>query len=367
VKHALIFVDNLRFGGYQRLSLDQAYILSDSGFQVTIIVFSPKELWDFVALESSIIADRDIQLVALPNTHFSVSAHISSYLRNLSEPLIISHSLRATLNLRMLKFFRGYEYTINTTIHQLPGLTDSVQRVKRFIYAQFTDRLFCFSEAVEQSWKTQFGYRSSVLLQRFGKQIEVLRNGVYLDRLPSAPADSIHFRNPQIVFLGRLAFWKGLNTLHDLASSTVLSGFDFLFLVPDSYNQPFEVLVESLGDRAVVIRGKTVSSYTPMRGDVHVYPANYGEIVKVIEGISLNCLEMGAMGIPSLITKGGLVTWPELSDSDLYVETNWEDIENVAKSINQISQVSISGEHIQYVQSLVSIRNQIEALGIRLP
>jgi glycosyltransferase involved in cell wall biosynthesis len=367
VKHALIFVDNLRLGGYQRLALDQAYFLSDCGFQVTVIIFSPRESWDFVSLEDSIIADKSIQFIALPYTRFSVISQMSSHLKNLSRPLIISHSLRATLNLRILKFFGRYEYTINTTIHQLPGLTDSVQKVKRFIYAQFTDQLFCFSEAVEQSWRTQFGDRLSAVLQRFSRQMEVLRNGVYLERLPSPPLNSIHFRNPQIVFLGRLAFWKGLNTLQDLASISGLSSFDFLFLIPNTYNEPFEALVESLGTRAVVVKGKTVSSYVPMRGDVHVYPANYGEAVQIVEGISLNCLEMGAMGIPSLITKGGLVTWPELSDSDLYVETSWEDLENVATLIYQVSQVSIREEDVKNVQSLVSIENQIEELRISFP
>jgi hypothetical protein len=56
---------------------------------------------------------------------------------------------------------------------------------------------------------------------------------------------------------------------------------------------------------------KSFRDYKPSYGDVHLYPANYGTSAKFIESISINCLEMASVGIPSFITRGGLLTWPE--------------------------------------------------------
>jgi len=365
VKEAWIFVDNLRLGGYQRLALDQAYALSDFGFRVTLFVLSPAKEWNFYELERNILAEKKVELVELIPSRRSLILSLNPRLSCLKSPLILSHSLRASFSLRILRFFRRNRYTINTTIHQLPGLTDPRQRFKRLVYAQFSDNLFCFSGAVAQSWPEQFGSHFSKIIGRCSKRIDVLRNGIYLQRLPSMPVLNARSRRPRIVFLGRLTFWKGLGTLQQLALNEDLQGFDFMFIVPDEDNESFSLLLDTLGDRGIVVRGKTVASYTPMRGDVHVYPANYGSEVKVIEGISLNCLEMGAIGIPSLITAGGLVTWEELICSDLYKEIDWGVKTDVAQLILNTSENVISEQDVRRVQSVVSIENQLKSLGIK--
>ena len=43
MNHALICVDNLRVGGYQRLALDEAYALSDRGYIVSIFVLEERD------------------------------------------------------------------------------------------------------------------------------------------------------------------------------------------------------------------------------------------------------------------------------------------------------------------------------------
>jgi glycosyltransferase involved in cell wall biosynthesis len=358
----LIFVDNMRLGGFQRLALDQAYALSDRGYNVKLNVLSPSTEWTLVDLESSLIDSKNISVEQFPMSRISLGRRTYSSIKDLSSPLIISHSLRSTFTLRIVRVLFRKHYTINTTIHQLPGLTDIRQRLKRFIYSQFSDRLYCFSSGVQQSWDKQFKLLNTDILKRFSKEISVLRNGVYLNRLPVDVDHSSIDRRPRIVFLGRLAFWKGMSTLETLSKSESLGDFDFMFMVPNIDNSSLDAISSSLGNRAIVISGQTISSYIPMRGDVHVYPANYGGGVSIVESISLNCLEMASLGVPSLVSKSGMGTWPELNNSKLFAEVVWEETVEVEYQILKIHQVSISSLEIEKVRELVSIERQIEVL-----
>jgi hypothetical protein len=42
---------------------------------------------------------------------------------------------------------------------------------------------------------------------------------------------------------------------------------------------------------------------------------------------------MAYLGVPSLITKGGAETWPELVDLRMITEVDWSNLEAVAKII----------------------------------
>jgi glycosyltransferase involved in cell wall biosynthesis len=357
---AVIFVDNLRIGGYQRLSLDQAYGLSDLGYSVTLIVLSDKSDWDLYRIEHELIDLKNISVNHLPNSRRILIKHFSyknKYLTN--DVLILSHSLTATFSLRVSRFITHKRYRINTTIHQLPRLTHFTQRARRFFYSQFSDELFCFSDAVEKAWAKQFDFIPAVFLSKFSKKIRTLRNGIYLPRLPVACHESSSFKRPRIIFLGRLAFWKGLSTLDELAVNVRLENFDFLFMVPDDSNAELNQIAKKLEGRAIIITGKSIADYQPWPGDVHVYPANYGNKVKDIESISLNCLEMGAIGIPSLITAGGLDTWPEFKNSSMFVEVDWK---NTALVIDQIVSSSLHKNNpgdIEMLRTLISINRQL--------
>ena len=362
MREAFIYVDNLRIGGYQRLALDQAYALSDRGLEVHINVLSPSTTWTLAELERELIEVRQITITEFPPSRRSLAKKIYSQIKSARNLLIISHSLRSTFALRLLRVPIRGDYTINTTLHQLPGLTDPLQRLKRLIYAQFTDRLFCFSLGVKLSWETQFNFPLSPVLMKLTREINVLRNGIYLERLPSVSTLNQIRRRPRIVFLGRLAFWKGLATIEKLGASKDLEGFDFMFMIPGSDSSSFDELTDLLGARAIVVKGKTISSYAPMRGDVHIYPANYGPGVKIVESISLNCLEMASIGIPSLVSNNGMMTWPELENSKFFADTNWSDIPSVVDQILKSSSTKIEYSDIASVRKLSSIENQIDAL-----
>jgi hypothetical protein len=67
VKQALICVDNLRIGGYQRLALDEAYALSDRGIKVIFVVLEENsilnsEIPTFLEIENDLIRNKDIKI-----------------------------------------------------------------------------------------------------------------------------------------------------------------------------------------------------------------------------------------------------------------------------------------------------------------
>jgi len=360
MRKAFIFVDDLRVGGYQRLTLDQAYKLSDLGIEVAVFVLSPENEWNFARIESDLIMQKRVKLISVSNKRFI----LIDFLRNIfksedTEVLLISHSLRATLALRMLKSLNCFKGTINTTLHQLPGLSHKSQRVKRFIYAQFSDNLFCFSKATEMNWYSQFGSQLSKPLRFLSKEISVLRNGIYLDRLPNQSHTGLEDNQPRIIYLGRISFWKGLHTLKGLARLPELNHFDFLLMVPKISPEDLAELSTLLQDRLEIIEGKSISALESRKGDVHIYPAHYGEGVSIIESISLNCLEMSALGVPSLVSKGGLLTWPDLAESKLIREVDWSDLEAVAQALIHTSKIQVGDIELKIVRQIVDIENQI--------
>jgi glycosyltransferase involved in cell wall biosynthesis len=363
VKRAYIFVDNLKIGGYQRLSLDQAYALSDLDYIVTMIVLSPRLEWTAAIIEKEQLELKKIELLESKNSRVVLlKLFYKLFPSSQSHNLFISHSLRATFVLRLVNIITRRNLSINTTLHQLPRLSHLTQRIKRFIYAQFTSQLYCFSKAAEIGWYRQFGVKFEGVLSRYTKPIKTLRNGIYLDRLPEKHLMGHDQSKPRIIYLGRLSFWKGLDTIKKLASSEELSEFDFVLMVPAITAQDFQELKTILGERLTVIEGKSVASFQSQSRDVHIYPANYGKEVEFIESISLNCLEMCAIGVPSVVTSGGLVTWPELLETGLVKQVNWLNIGEVANAIKLSQNIALSPVELSKVRALVDINRQIENL-----
>ena len=369
VNHALICVDNLRVGGYQRLTLDEAYALSDRGFKVSIFVLeesnSPTTRTEtFFEIESQLIYNKNIEINFSSQQWRRLLVDLRHTINSIPKsPLIISHSLRCTVMLKIFKLFRQKpQLTINTKVHQLPSLTDSKQRLKRLIYTQFTDRLFGFSEAVSLSWTTQFGDHFRLLL-RFTKRLDLLRNGIYLDRLPVRDKlNSSSISRPRIIFLGRLTFWKGLSIFETISLLDELKDYDFLFIIPSYVDSDFVKLKAVLGDRLKIVEGKSINQLQFCEGDVHLYPALYGENSKIIESVSLNCLEMACLGIPSLITVGGQITWREPIFNKVFLEVDWDSIDQVVSKIRRASKLKIQNEDLDLIRRKIDINSELDRL-----
>ena len=362
----VIALDNLRMGGFQRLALDQAYGFSKKGFSVQILVLSkiPSEnVPSFIHLERQLIEDFKISIHELGDSRLSQL----NYLRKISSlltsaELLLSHSLRATMMLRIISKPGSKKLNVLTTIHQLPTLSKPKQRIQRFIYAQFSSHLLAYSQAVKQDW--DFRFNSNFFIRKLikCKEIKVVRNGIFLDRLPNVSSHLVENECPRLVYLGRNTSWKGISTFLGIASHPDLSKFEILFMIPDPNDLRLENIPDSIRDKVSIVAGKSIMSYRARAGDVHLYPANYGPTANYVESVSLNCLELASLGIPTVLSQRGLITWPDLVETGIFVETDWQDIDEVTEKINKISKAFFTLEQLQFIRSTISIENQLNAL-----
>ncbi len=363
---ALIIVDNMRIGGFQRLALDQAYLLGSRGYKVVLCVLdaSPDSgTPSFIHSEKALISDYKVDLIFLGSRLLGQLIGFRRVTRKMRNPrLLLSHSLRATflLSLSMPGFCRKYK--LQTAIHQLPTLSAPTQRVKRFIYAQFTFKLFAYSVAVKSDWENRVS--QSWLLRNLiaRKSISVVRNGIFLPRLPVIEANTNLKLVPRLVYLGRNTSWKGVSTFLEVAAHPKLANFELLFMVPDSRDIDLSNVSSQLRNRANIVAGKSIATYIPRDGDVHLYPANYGGSAKYVESVSLNCLELACLGVPTLLTKHGLGTWPDLAPFHIFCEIEWSDIDSVANQVLMVSQRRFTQEEIVEISSIIDINNQINNL-----
>jgi glycosyltransferase involved in cell wall biosynthesis len=275
--------------------------------------------------------------------------------------LIISHSLRATVILAFIRISSATRFQIHTTIHQIPGLSHRAQRKRRFLYAQFTDFLYGYSNAVVIDWKNREKHESLLAKLRISKNIHLLRNGVFLPRIPGFPSMVRGDEIPRLIYIGRSTHWKGISEFLNITKDSRLIDFNILILMPEIENSILEHIDDKSRKRYQLLEGKTVADIVRIPGDVHIYPTNYGNDVNLIEGVSLNCIEMACMGIPSLISVNGLSTWPESILKDLLVETEWVNHEITITRILRTSTLSkgFSKARIDQVRELFSIDNQL--------
>lgn len=359
-----MILDNLSIGGFQRLALDQAYEFSENNYQVSILVLS-NPIVDtepsFVKIEESLIERFKIQINFLGTSRFKQFfqlKHISSTLRN--GDILLSHSLRGTALLVFRKFQLASHPKLITTIHQLPTLSAPRQRFQRYCYAQMTDILIGYSEAVRQDWQLRIKEYPVVFQRALRKNLHVIRNGIYSKRLPELNLND--FYTPRLLFLGRNTSWKGVDTFFRIASHPLLSNFEILMLVPKEEDVSLQELGERLTSRLTVISGKSVAYLKSRPGDVHIYPASYGKEAKHIESVSLNCLELASIGVPTILTKNGTHTWPDLNDFGIFFETDWSDMDEVARIVQKASLMRVESLDVEKIRELISIRNNINEL-----
>jgi hypothetical protein len=61
-----------------------------------------------------------------------------------------------------------------------------------------------------------------------------------------------------------------------------------------------------------LIEGKPPSFLSEISTPIHLYPTNYGSKTRYPQSIGLNVIEFAALGIPSLVSKEVVTTYPEL-------------------------------------------------------
>lgn len=198
----------------------------------------------------------------------------------------------------------------------------------------------------------------------FSKRIDLLRNGIYLPRLPKICPPRGDAINPRLIFLGRFAFWKGLEILERLARESSLNKFDFLFIVPSYNGSSLVAISKILGNRMKIITGKSVGDLEIYPGDIHIYPTQYGKTSLITESVSLNCLEMAGIGIPSVITRGGQITWHECEFKEIFFEVDWTNLDEVVEQISRAGGFKMSLELQLRLNQIISINNELDALQV---
>lgn len=350
--HVIIAVENLRIGGYQRLALDQSYSLADKGISVLLLLLNPTDsgLRSFEIAESPLIIQKRIDIRRLSGNRLKDLYHLRRLMREFDSPLLVlSHSLRASVLFSFGKLGSRHKISIHTTIHQLPALSAPYQRFKRFIYAQFTDKLFGYSVAVCHDWEDCYW--------KLGKPIILLRNGIYLPRLVTNTVFPKFARNTsRLIYLGRITGWKGVDVYLSLFKKPQFAQYGGLMMISEK-SPEIEREIDRIGKRRIDLKvGANLSEYVPRPGDLHVYATNYGNKSKFSESISLNCLEMAAIGVRSLVSKSNCNTWPELTGSNIFIESEWDQIETFDLSAHGNP---LPGELLQNIQEIVSIENNL--------
>jgi glycosyltransferase involved in cell wall biosynthesis len=354
-------------GGFQRVALDEAYGFSKFNQKISLILLeelSIDSLNNFYLNEVNLINKFNLEIKIFSGNRwkqFTLFKHLIDY--DDRPKNFISHSLRATVLIRLASFLSKSRINLVTIIHQLPSMSAPVQRFKRFFYASFSNVLFTFSEAARLDWNICI---NSNLLYRIlfrKKFMLLLRNGIFLDRINSFEQGKLNGA-PQLrlIFLGRPTSWKGIDTILKLVKSQALSQANILFIIPYKPEGIFNNLSDDLLQRISVMVGKSFKEYEPNFGDVHLYPTNYGVSAQFIESISLNCLEMASIGIPSLVTKNGLLTWPEFLHHSLFVEVDWSDTTNTVQKIFDSYNNPISISELNKVRKIISVENHINQL-----
>jgi hypothetical protein len=121
-------------------------------------------------------------------------------------------------------------------------------------------------------------------------------------------------------------------------------------------------LKNEFGARIQFAIGKRIEDVEFRIGDINLYPVNYGSDARFIEGISINCLEMACLGIPSLITKNGSETWPELVDLGFIHEVDWNNPQSIQSALERAKFFMPDKILMSKAQQLISVKNNLELL-----
>lgn len=363
VINILIICDTARIGGVERLALDQAYELSkiSKESKATILVLnSPPTFMDasFIRNESKLINKLRIDIFYAPGSKLKQFCALRNLLKDYNHNYVFTCSMRGGVLSWLVRIIYRFKFTILNTVQQLPSLTSPSQHLKRAFYSQFSDRLFICCEAALKDWEYR---RQQSLLIKFisrRRRVELCRNGIYLPRL--SPAKSLgRFKDvKRFVYIGRLTAWKGLETFLKVAQLSEFEKIEVLLVTPTDPSNYLKDLEISLQERIKTVVGKSISEIEFKEGDVHLYPASYGDNA-FVEGISLNVLEMACLGIPSLVTKNGCATWPELYNLGFVYEVDWSKINKIAQIVTRIT---IQSENISQVRSIINIKNSLNKM-----
>jgi len=361
-KSVLIVVDNLRVGGIQRLAIDECYALNKRGIKHLLV-----SLTAFEENNSIVKVDEEFAEISQLNLKYLGKGK----LRQLNEltkfvkqdfNLIVTHSATAALLLRFAVTLNMKKMNIILYIHQLISLSSNKQALKRFFYFTFANKLFVSSNQFKLEIETYL--KDNWWGALFRKKIYFDRMGIYLDRVDNQLKEIVcQEAVPHLIFSSRMTEWKGFQVFLNLASKFNSINHKIVFEISKVKNKQTEIQDLDNDDNHAFYSKSPVSFKYPSKS-LHIYPTNYGDSIKYPQSIGMNVLEFLALGVPSLISKEGFESWPELEKSALIETCNWLNSIEVDDKLNKllnIDETSARDESLKLRES-ISIERHVTNL-----
>lgn len=364
----VIVADNLRIGGVQRLLIDESYQFLEWNGDPHIISLAAKMPGDHLPdLDEQFKPSKKLNITYLSSSKTEQVSYFYKLMRTKESPRVfITHSTTGAALLRISSLLALKKILIILQIHQLITLSDKTQRFKRILHSMCANYVHFSSNQFLLEWKFLINRRIySKLIYR--KRLKFDRMGVYLPRLSSSDFEKKQLCKtdvPHLIFLSRVTSWKGFEKFISLKNQYSSSEFHTLAMTASNYRKDIFNPEEFNTDQSHVIFNSSVTSIQLNLGSVHMYPSEYGPMVKYPQSIGMNVLEMISQGIPSLISKEGFESWPELQDTELVKIVDWNNVEEVLRTIESSRKLSSQRrrEEFEKLSQSISIEDHCRRL-----
>jgi hypothetical protein len=363
-----IIADNLRIGGVQRLLIDEAYQFHEWNCTPRIISLSSRLPGDHLPdLDMEFPKCKNLEITYLDQNKISQFKFFFNLMREDNSPQIfITHSTTGAVMLRISSLICFKKVLIILQIHQLISLSDRRQQLKRILYSMCASHVLFSSKQFLLEWESVMSKKKCLRLI-YRKSLKFDRMGVYLPRLASSD-----FRKrklcetnvPHLIFLSRVTTWKGFEKFKSITNQLDSSKIHTLAMTASNYRKDILNPDEFNTNHSHVVFNSSVTSLQLNLGSVHLYPSDYGPNIKYPQSIGMNVLEMISQGIPSLISKEGFESWPELRESELVKVVDWTNTDEVLRTVDSSSKLSSESRKKEFenLSGAISIENHCRRL-----
>jgi glycosyltransferase involved in cell wall biosynthesis len=364
----VIVAENLRIGGVQRLLIDESYQFLAWDSNPHIVSLAPKMPGDHLPdLDEEFKPSKKLNITHLSaNKAAQINYFYKLMCKKESPRVFITHSTTGAALLRISAILALKKILIILQIHQLITLSDKRQQFKRILYSMCANHVLFSSNQFLLEWMLLINRKKySKLIYR--KRLKFDRMGVYLPRLSSSDFEKKQLCKtdvPHLIFLSRVTSWKGFEKFKSLTVQYSSSEIHTLAMTASNYRKDILNPDEFNTDQSHVVFNSSVTSLQLNLGSVHLYPSDYGPNIKHPQSIGMNVLEMISQGIPSLISKEGFESWPELQDTELVKVVDWNNTEDVLSTIESSRKLSSQRrrEEFEKLSEAISIEDHCRRL-----
>jgi len=363
-----LITGNTRIGGAQRILIDEYYELTRRGFKPQIISLTPRLVNDDILnVDGNFQPSNEISIQYIEGGKWKQVLILASEFRLIRGRVnIVSHDFTGVLICRVAGILSFRRIKLALYIHQLMELSDPLQRQKRITLSLLASRIFVSSLQFQKSWENYLK-RSKFWRYLFQKSIFFDRMGVYLPRVQNSEGvkDQICGTNVRhVIFMSRMTAWKGFREFRKFCRENSSPNLHSLILTTKNQNRELFDENVDIDENNHVIYESGVSNLTFPHGSVHLYPTNYGDGILYPQSIGMNVLELLAVGVPSVISPEGFLSWPELEYSILIKTFDWQNtgtLEEVVSDLSLMSRDAVKSE-VERLLPVISISSHVDCI-----